>query len=198
MDLWQEIKGDLEKSGRKVKFFDGNAERGASELEKFGIPASSTIGMVIINTNGFSVDNWIFVLGQSSDERAGFVDFNERIGRDFGDFMVIATDAVGGVFALHGVTVWYFAPDALRWEDLGIKYAQFITWLAQGDLAMFYETARWSGWEKDVAELDGFQQGFSIYPFLWTKECDIETASKKIVPLAELIGSEFETAEQLA
>lgn len=34
----------------------------------------------------------------------------------------------------------------------------------------------------------GFGEGILIYPYLWAKECNIETASKKVVPLKELLG----------
>ena len=39
--------------------------------------------------------------------------------------------------------------------------------------------------------MDGFNNGVLIYPFLWAKECNIETASKKISPLSEIIKIYF-------
>ena len=42
-----------------------------------------------------------------------------------------------------------------------------------------------------MGKVDGFNNGVLIYPFLWAKECNIETASKKISPLSEIIKMYF-------
>ena len=148
MDLWMQIKSMYEKSDRQIKILDGIAEQGIKELREINISPESTMEAIIINTNGIIIDNWIRILGQSSEHHAGIVDFCERIGREFGKMMVIAIDIVGGLFAINSGEfeddigmVWYFAPD--------------------------------------------------IYPFLWAKECNIETASKNISPLGEIIKMYF-------
>ena len=74
---------------------------------------------------------------------------------------------------------------------LGFRYSEFIAWLAQGNTMDFYKPYRWNGWKKDIENMDGFNNGVLIYPFLWAKECNIETASKNISPLSEIIKIYF-------
>ncbi len=122
---------------------------------------------------------------------------------DSGGMLVVARDIVGGLFALNigefaedrGL-VWYFAPATPEWESLSMKYSEFIAWLAQGKLVDFYSTMRWSNWQTD-AEAVSFDEGILIYPYLWTKECNIETASKRVVPLIEIVSMNQEFVRKL-
>ena len=99
----------------------------------------------------------------------------------------VATDIFGGVFAVKDKSVMYFAPDTLEWEDMELELPQFLSWAASGDTDGFYSP--WLTQEvRKMAENIGFDEGILIYPFLWAKECDIETASKKTVPFTELYG----------
>lgn len=77
-----------------------------------------------------------------------------------------------------------------------LKHSEFIAWLAQGNLVDFYSTMRWSNWQKD-AESVSFDEGILIYPYLWTKECNIETASKRVVPFIEIVSMNEEFAGKL-
>lgn len=65
MDLWMQIKSMYEKSDRQIKILDGIAEQGIKELREINISPESTMGTIIINTNGIIIDNWIRILGQS-------------------------------------------------------------------------------------------------------------------------------------
>lgn len=205
MDLWLQIRSMFEKPGRPVKILTGSAAQGSADIDKLKASPDSAFGVIISNTAGIAVDNWLYILGQSSDHHAGVADFNARNGLDFGDMLAVATDVVGGVFALNmgrfaedrGM-VWYFAPDTLRWESSGLRYSEFIAWVAQGDLNGFYTGFRWNNWEKDVENLDGFTDGILIYPYLWSKECDIETAVKKPVPLVEIIGNSLDLEKEFS
>ena len=54
--------------------------------------------------------------------------------------VLIADDDLGVFFALNGGrfaaenhSVWYFAPDTLRWEDTGKGYSDFHYWSLVGD-----------------------------------------------------------------
>ena len=198
-NLWMQIRSMFECNNRTVKFFEGLNEQGVDEVSRINASPESALGSIIVNSNGIVVDDWISILGQSSDQRAGVTDFNTRIGFDFGKMMVVAVDIVGGVFAInlgrfdtdYGM-VWYFAPDTVRWESMEVRYSEFVAWAAQGDIAGFYQSFRWTGWKKDVESIDGFNYGVLIYPYLWSKECNIETAAKKKVPLKELIGTNLD------
>lgn len=204
MTLWEQIKNMAEQSANRCVICEGNIERGAKEIAGLNFTEESVLGTIIANTCGIVADKWIYVLGQSCDEHAGVADFPERIGQEFPDMLVVATDIVGGLFALNGGRfaeevgkVWYFAPDTIQWEPLGFKYSEFIAWACQGNLSEFYGNVRWTRWERDAESIDGFNKGFSIYPFLWAKECDIETASKKAVPLAELVGMNMDFEKRM-
>lgn len=92
--------------------------------------------------------------------------------------------------------LWYYAPDSLRWECLGISYAEFIAWVCSDNLNEYYQSFVWS----DFSETEiNVQHGDAvlIYPFLWSEECDIETASKTVVPLKELVRLNFENEKRL-
>ena len=204
MTLWEQIRNMVEQSANRCEVCEGVKERGTADLDKLGLTEESVLGTIIANTCGIVIDKWIYVLGQACEEHAGVTDFPERIGQKFPDMLVVATDVVGGLFAINGGRfaedvgkVWYFAPDTIQWESLGFKYSEFIAWGCQGNLSEFYQNARWTGWERDADAIDGFNKGFSIYPFLWAKECNIETASKKVVPLAELVGMNLDFEKRM-
>ena len=147
-----------------------------------------------VSTNeGLIVDDWIRVL------KAPIESYCE----DMEGLSLIAHDIVGGLFAVDisrfepdKSDVWYFAPDTLEWESMGMQYESFIVWLSRGNLDGFYSSMRWQGWEKDCESVL-VDQGILLYPFLWAKECDIETASKKVVPMTEIIGMNFDLAKKI-
>ena len=205
MDLWMQIKTIFDESKRQVKIFEAADDQGAKDLAVLGASPETAFGAIIANTSGIVVDNWISILGQTSTQRAGVADFNARMEADFGGMLVVAVDLVGGLFALNmgrfdedkGL-VWYFAPDTLSWESLESKYSEFIAWVAQGDIDGFYQTFRWDNWELDVWDVDGFNSGMLIYPYLWSRECSIETASKNVVPLKEIIGINLDFEKQFS
>lgn len=72
-----------------------------------------------------------------------------------------------------------------------MKYHEFIVWILQGNIDEFYSTMRWSSWKQDCIDIS-MNNALLVYPFLWAKECDIESASKKIVPLDEIILMNFD------
>ena len=200
--MWQQLLDLFEKTDRSIEIREGNIAHGAKEIQEIGASPESVLGAVVVNTCGIAFDKWVFVIGQSSDN-FGILNFSEKMNYDSNGLLVVATDIVGGVFALNmgrfnedqGL-VWYFAPDTLEWESLEMKYSQFIAWLAQGDLAGYYSSMRWADWRKD-AELVSFGEGILVYPYLWAKECNIETASKTVVPLSEILGMNEEFSKNI-
>jgi hypothetical protein len=79
--------------------------------------------------------------------------------------VVVADDAVGGVFAI----------------DAGA-----LDWALNGDLAKFYQHARWPGWEAESKALTR-AQAIHTWPPLWSNEGkDVASASRKAVPVLEL------------
>ena len=79
--------------------------------------------------------------------------------------LIVATDVVGGTFAINAGKfsdvvghVWYFAPDTSDWEDLGLKYPEFLAWLSKGNVEEFYQSMKWEGWRnrsKDASFNEG-------------------------------------------
>lgn len=124
--------------------------------------------------------------------------------------LVVAHDVLGGVFALNGMDpgavgrpgevgeVVYFAPDALGWEALGAGYSAWLSWMLAGNLEGFYEGVRWPAWREEVSGLHA-REGLSVYPPLWSAEGrrDLEAASRRRVPMAELLGLSRDTCVQL-
>lgn len=200
--MWQQLLDLFEKTDRSIEIREGNIAHGAKEIQEIGASPESVLGAVVVNTCGIVFDRWVFVIGQSSDN-FGILNFSEKMNYDSNGLLVVATDIVGGVFALNmgrftedqGL-VWYFAPDTLEWESLEMKYSQFIAWLAQGDLSGYYSSMRWTDWRKD-AESVSFGKGILVYPYLWAKECNIETASKTVVPLSEILGMNEEFSKNI-
>ncbi|HZS47895.1 MAG TPA: DUF2625 domain-containing protein [Blastocatellia bacterium] len=162
------------------------------------VTTRSPMGAIIYETGGILVDfGWIRILG-SGHPRLPRTLPGWNAGRTtHGDeksppFLLVADDVIGGFFAIDGGglgeargNVYYFAPDALAWEDLGCGYSGFIRWCLAGDIARFYADYRWSTWEEDVAKLPG-DQGYMIYPPLAARGPSIDERHRGSVPLAEL------------
>ncbi len=147
---------------------------------------------------GIIVDNWIRLLNKPGDGING-VSYEE-----LSRLSVVAIDIIGGIFAMDITRfdpgkkdIWYFAPDTLEWECMEIQYEDFLTWVFRGNTDKFYGAMRWQDWEKDCESVT-FYQGILIYPFLWAKECDVETASKKVVPMDEIIQLNFEIRSKIS
>ena len=80
--------------------------------------------------------------------------------------------------------MYYWAPDTLRWEPLGIGYSDFLAWALSDRLAVFYEGFRWPKWEAEAEQAKG-DQCFNFYPFLWTEQGSVSSSSRKLVSVAE-------------
>ena len=120
---------------------------------------------------------------------------------DIEGLFLVASDVLGGLFAINIYEgknlIWYFAPDTLEWKCMDMQYNEFLAWCMQGDIDEFYSTIRWNNWKDDVKNI-GINFALLIYPFLWSRECDIETASKKMVSIDEVIKINFEYHKKFA
>ena len=117
---------------------------------------------------------------------------DELFGFETGAF---AIDVFGGVFCFHN-TVYYFAPDVLEFENLNISKATWDVWVKTKQANLFYKAWRWKGMGNDLRKLKK-HEGFLIYPPLWAKECNIETASKKPMHLLLVVSAELELRQSL-
>lgn len=187
--LWLEIKEMFETSQTEVTIFNGAGSDSAKICDMLRVTSASAMGAVILNTSGVVFDDWIRLYGGDTSDRVK-------------QMLIVATDVVGGIFAINsgkfdeGIgDVWYFAPDTLDWEDLELRYSEFIAWLAQGNIDEFYSSMRWTNWRESAKNVE-FDKSILIYPFLWSEEVNIETASKSIVPFDELFATNMEYREK--
>ncbi len=203
-NIWGKIKEISYKSNHEIIIFEGTLENGQKECKELNIPNDSVLASVVMNCNGIYVDNWIRILGQGNEMRNGVLYYNTLLDDSCLEGMfIVANDVVGGIYAINisrfeidKSKIWYFAPDTLEWESLGMKYSDFIAWTAQGNISEFYESMRWDSWKNDCKKVE-LNTGYLIYPFLWAKECDKNTASKKVVLFDELMKLNFDYSKKL-
>lgn len=195
--LWDDIQKMFEESEASIECIPGNQTVGTNQVNELMVNYNSVLATIVYTTAGITVNKCIRILGQGNDEIPSICEINEiRDGypERIKGFLIVATDIFGGMYAMNVTELngkmgmmHYFAPDTLEWEPLDMKYAQFLSWAVDGNTEEFYESMKWSDWEK-YADETRFDQGILIYPFLWSKEIKIESATKKIVPFQELIN----------
>lgn len=197
-NIWENILSMIRESKKEISIWGSHSEEANGYLKKLSISPNSTFGNVIMNSGGIVVDNWIRIMGNGSGHSESIIDFNQVDSSGnpckIENFLMVANDIVGGVFAINlgyfeedfGL-IWYFAPDTLDWESLSVKYSDFLAWCVMGNTDEFYSNFRWSDWKKFVVNIQ-FNNGVLVYPYLWSKEVNINTATKNIVPFDELFN----------
>ena len=200
-ELWNEIIEMFNNSTSKIKLVSAEENIGESIVSQLGLNKATTLSTIICNVSGITVDNIIRIIGQGNQKMIGVDKINAIVNgkpSKIRDMLIIGTDIFGGIYAMNmteinGVigNIFYFAPDTLAWESMDMKYSQFLYWTVHGNVNEFYSSMKWNGWEQ-IAVSTGFNEGILVYPFLWSKEINIETASKKIVPFEELININME------
>ncbi|MGB7604159.1 MAG: DUF2625 family protein [Lutisporaceae bacterium] len=192
--LWNEVFEMLIKSPNNIHVeklikYDNNI------LKKLDINENSVLGQIIANTSGIIVDNYIRVFANGDGINfQNIYTYNRELEKYFGNkILIVADDIWGGLYAINNGgfseeqgKIWYFAPDTLKWDNLELSYPEFIAWISSNNLNEFYNSYKWVGFQKDIAEIK-YNQGILIYPFLWSSECNIDDAEKKVVSFNELI-----------
>lgn len=166
------------------------------------VTTRSPMGAIAYETGGLLIDHgWLRILG-SGHPRLGrsIVEWNH--GRSLGHLLV-ADDLAGGFFSINGGSLgndhgsmYYWAPDTLRWEALNLGYSGFLRWALSDQLTSFYQALRWEGWQSDAAGADG-NQCFSFYPFLWTRQGSVASSSRKLVPVSQQYALNVDLAARL-
>ncbi|MEM9860102.1 MAG: DUF2625 family protein [Myxococcota bacterium] len=168
---------------------------GAASLVQLQISTRSPMGALAYETGGLLIDGgWVRVLGSRCERLPrGLVDQN-RVGAEprLTGALLVGDDVVGGFFAVNGGCfggergeVFYLSPDTLEWEGLGAGYSDWLLWLLQGELEVFYADWRWPGWQDEVAALAG-DEAFSIYPPLVFEGPSLAERNRRAVPVEEL------------
>ncbi|MEP9376711.1 DUF2625 family protein [Aquabacter sp. CN5-332] len=177
------------------------AVRGETLL-RLQVTTRSILGAVAYDTGGISVaDGRLRLLGsgparslRACNDAAGGM----RTGA-LDDFLLIADDMLGGLYALNGGRfgreglgdVFHLAADQLLWSHLEVDYADFASWCLTGDLGLFYE---------GLAGLDVFQRPpsfektYAFYPFLWTREAEERAPDVRLVDADEGVRLRLEMA----
>ena len=172
-------------------------------LVELQVTTRSPMGAIAYETGGVLIDHgWLRILGAGNQKLSrNLAEWNR--GRSSG-YLLVADDVVGGFFAINGGSLgvdagsmYYWAPDTLKWEALDIGYTDFVRWAVGDKLSAFYEDLRWDGWESDVKTVGG-DQCFTFYPFLWAKEGSVESSSRKPVSVPEQYAFNVELAAKLS
>jgi hypothetical protein len=207
---WRLVEDWIGQAKNEVEILERDSIKADSALYRLQMTTSSLLAAVVYETGGILVDNgWIRILGSGSDKlKRSLPEWNKGKSFDeYGDgmsFVLIADDAVGGFYALNGGQfgdegmgqVFYFSPDNIAWESLGIEYSDFIYWAFTGDIGQFYKGLRWQNWEEEVKEMGG-DKAMSFSPYLWTKYTDLEKLSRRAVTMKEMWGIQMVVKGQL-
>jgi hypothetical protein len=185
-----------------------SSERSTREmtLVRLQVTARSGLGALALETGGLLVDHgWLRVLG-GGEAPLNLATANglETPPDESPAQLLVAFDVLGGKYAINGGVlpgspgeVCYFAPDELAWWPMEMGHLDFVIWSMSGRLEEFSENLRWPGWEAEVAALS-LDQGISVFPFPFTAEGhDLAMASRRPVPIAELLTLWEHLAEQL-
>lgn len=155
--------------------------------KKYSEECKTTLDVVVNNALLITVNKYLRILCSGDSEYANIFKFNNKFKNIIGENKyAVAHDVFGGIFALTQGGIHYFSPDTLQWEDLGISYEGLIEWFSLKDISDFYESFMWDDFDKIIDDIR-VDEGILMYPFLWARACDPQTASKKIVPFHELL-----------
>jgi len=183
---WKNIKTGFDNSLNKIEVFEKNNET----------HYDSPLDIVVNNASLIIVNNYLRVLCSGETEYEHILQFNDKFKIIIGEKKyAIAYDVFGGIFAITERGISYFSPDNLSWEDLEISYEGFITWISTKNINEFYESFLWKDSDLFIKDLK-LNEGITMYPFLWAKECDVNTATKRIIPYAELLVTNYEFCKE--
>jgi Protein of unknown function DUF2625 len=208
--MWPIIEQWVASASHTVEVLPVDRDTAEVTLLALQVTTRSPLGALAYSTGGVLIDSgWLRLLGASSERmRLSVLNWNglrePRVPDLPAGAFVVAHDVTGGFFATNlgafgpgARSVHYFAPDRLRWEDLGMSHAELVHWAITGDLNTFYETWRWPRWEAEIAGLSG-DEGISFWPMLWSAGEPVAVRSRKAVPLVELWSMQRELARHLA
>ncbi|NQX44010.1 DUF2625 family protein [Paenibacillus tritici] len=193
---WEEIRELLSQGRRVYRLEAARPEAAGQTLVRLQVSTKSYLGAIAYETGGIVFEHgWITLLGAGADGIYGSLTSWNGLSAEedipsMPGMLIVAYDAAGGFFGLdtgrfgQSGHIYYYAPDALKWEATGLTYSGFIGWLAEGDLDLFYQTFRWEGWEERVKELEPGQV-MGYYPPLWTEEGSGSQSSKAPVSILE-------------
>jgi hypothetical protein len=195
---WAFVKDWIDSAKNKVEILAVDTAKAKDALYKTQVTTRSPMGAIVYMTGGLLIDDgWIRILGSGNEKLdrtlpgwnkgKSFTEFGEPPA-----FLLIADDVLGGFFMLNGGSlgkdlgkVYYFSPDNLKYEPLGLTYTEFLEFCFNNDLNKFYKGYRWPNWKEDVSKL-GADKVYNFYPPLWSKEGkDLNKNVRAAVPVEE-------------
>lgn len=201
---WPEIRHLIETATSAVRLLPADPARRDEALEALQVTTGSYLGALAGECGGLLVDNgWLRVLAAGTPDLPGLHQAT-ALGSAPPPWLEVAWDVLGGRFAINGGglaaepgEVCYWGPDTLDWTPIGGGHSRFVGWALGGGLTDFYESLRWDGWEREVADLRP-DQGLSVYPPPFAREGQtIGAGSRKPVPIAELHAFYADIAAQV-
>ena len=201
---WPDIEALVERAPSPVQVLHAVEARRSEALEALQVTSRSYLGALASEVGGLLVDHgWLRVLGAGAAGLPGLHEANE-LGAGSPPVLEVAWDALGGRFAVNGGgldappgVVCYWGPDTLDWQPIGGGHSAFVAWALSEELASFYASLRWPGWEAEIEPLDP-GHGLALWPPPFTEEGrDPATVSRRAVPLTELHGLYADLARQL-
>jgi hypothetical protein len=179
------------------------SERRDEVLLGVQVTTRSPLGAVAYETGGILINGgWLRFLGSGHPQLSrDLVGWNEA--RAHG-FYLVADDAVGGFFALNGGAfgpdlhhAYYWPPDSLRWQALGLGYGDLLRWALSSRMPKYYASLRWPGWDADLVALSS-DRCFGFVPFLWTEGASAARSERRAIPVAEAFDLKLEILRQLS
>jgi Protein of unknown function DUF2625 len=167
------------------------------------VTTGSPLGAIAYETGGVIIDTgWLRLLGSGHPQLArDLASWNEA--RAHG-FFLVGDDAAGGFFALNGGAfgpdlhdAYYWPPDSLRWQALGMGYGDLVRWSLSSRMPKYYAHLRWPGWEAEVAALST-DRCFTFVPFLWTDGASAATSVRREMAVGEAFDLKLEILRQLS
>ena len=207
---WDLVLDWMSEATNELEVLDGTLMNGRTALYQTQVTVKSPMGAIIFHTGGILVDQgWVRILGSGTEQMIrSLPDWNRgKTFSEFGDpvpFLLVGDDAIGGFFALNNGglgddlgMIYYFSPDTLDWEPLGVTYSTFIYWTFTGDLDDFYLGLRWNNWRQEVKKM-GPDRIMSFYPFLWMAAENFEDRRRTDVPVEEAWNLQMDVRDQLS
>ena len=206
---WPLVSSWIKKANKPVEVLETLPKRASEVLVALQVTTRSPMGAIALNTGGLLIDHgWVRVLGGGCARLEGDLARWNGLGpqplvQPIDGAMFVATDAIGGFFALDGGALgegkgaaYYLAPDTLEWQRLVDSYSALLQFFLVGPLNKLYADYREAGWEAEVKALPP-DKGWAFYPPLFAKPEEGKPRSREAVPLPELLKLNLEIADQL-
>jgi len=172
-------------------------------LLRLQVTTRSILGALVHDTGGILIQGGRLRLLGSSTARSLLACNEAAGGMRTGapdDFVIVADDILGGLFALNGGrfgsdslgNVFYLAADQLAWTNLDVGYSDFVAWCLTGDLGSLYE--RFTALEVFKLPPPPLGKVYSFYPFLWTREATERPPDARLIDADEGVRLRLEMA----